>query len=75
MTKKLSKAKQEDLDQLKDLRLNITGSKKTSLVIYGDGGNITFHEENGAKQNEGIFGAMMKALKENLNEKIAKLES
>ena len=74
MSKKLAKAKQQELDQLKDLKLHVTDSSKTSLVIYGGESNITLHLKNGATQNEGLFQAMMKALKEKLNEKIVKLE-
>lgn len=74
MAKKLSKAKQKDLDLLKDLRLHVTDNTKTSIVIYGGGSNITLHAKNGAKQNEGLFVSMIKALRESLNEKIEKLE-
>jgi len=74
MPKKLSKAKQEELEQLKALKLHVTDSRKTSLVIYGGNSNITFHAKDGAKQNVGLYAAMMKALKEKLDEKIAKIE-
>jgi len=75
MAKKLSKPKQEELDQLKNLRMRVTGSSKTSIVIYGGDNNITLHIENGATQNEGLFMAMMDGLKEKLDEKIEALES
>ncbi len=64
----------EDLDRLKDLRLEITSEDKSSLVIYGRDGNITLHAENGAEQNKGLFTVMMKALKVELNQRIHKLE-
>ena len=71
----LSKAKQEELDQLKDLKLFVTGNVLTSLVIYGDDGNITLHAKNGATQNQGLFNEMVRALKEGLTEKINKASS
>ncbi len=75
MPKKLSKVKQEELDQLKELRLHITGAEKTSLVIYGGSGNITLHHKDGAKQNEGLFDTMLQSLEKKVEEKIAALES
>jgi len=71
----ISRAKQEELDLLKDLKQLVTSGKSTSIVIYGDGGNITLHSKNGAPQNEGLFDGMMKALKDGLTEKINKASS
>jgi len=71
----LSKPQQIELDQLKDLRQVVTGRKSTSLVIYGNGANITLHAENGAAQNDGIFKKMMKTLKKELTKRIDILNS
>ncbi len=75
MTKRSKKNIQNELDQLKELKLAVCDPLKSVIVISGGTDNITFHAKHGQPQNILFFPAMMKALKEKLNERIAEIES
>lgn len=75
MDQELNNGKRPELDRLKDLRLSVNDPRRSSLVIYGGDGAITLHSENGAESNEGLYAVMIKALREEINRRIEKLEA
>ena len=74
MSKRTIEKIQNDLDKLKDLKLVVCDPLKTVITIHGGVTGVTLHAKKGQPQNRELFPAMMKALKEKLNENIKTLQ-